>query len=681
MTPWKKTRRLLPVLALAALGPGCKDDVIPPNQLPIMASVIPAQTLVADSAVTFDLSGYFGDPDGDVLAYAAASGDTAVAAAGVMGDTLTIRGVRQGATAVAVTVVNQPPAVADSIPAQELVADSAVTFDLSGYFGDPDGDVLAYAAASGDTAVAAAGVMGDTLTIRGVRQGATAVTVTASDPDGLSASQSVAVTVVNQPPAVADSIPAQELVADSAVTFDLSGYFGDPDGDVLAYAAASGDTAVAAAGVMGDTLTIRGVRQGATAVTVTASDPDGLSASQSVAVTVVNQPPAVADSIPAQTLVAGSAVTFDLSGYFGDPDGDVLAYAAASGDTAVAAAGVMGDTLTIRGVRQGVTAVTVTASDPDGLSASQNVAVDVEANPDRAVLEALYRSTGGSYWRNHTNWLTDASLGDWYGVSVNTLGQVTGLYLGGNGLTGPIPAELGKLASLEHLNLGGNNLTGPIPAELGKLASLQGLNLSSNDLTGPIPPELGKLASLELLNLSSNDLTGPIPPELGNLASLRWLALSGNNLTGPVPAELGKLASLELLYLSRNNLTGPIPAELGKLASLQRLNLASNSLTGPVPAELGKLKDLWLYLDPNAGLCVPGIQSFSTHRESFTWCNETDIRALEALYEAAAGSEWQSDEGWLDGAVLGRLRAKHREKVEDAAQAAMPTVLKRLRIS
>lgn len=29
---------------------------------------------------------------------------------------------------------------------------------------------------------------------------------------------------------------------------------------------------------------------------------------------------------------------------------------------------------------------------------------------------------------------------------------------------------------------------------------------------------------------------------------------------------------------------------------------------------------------------------------------------------------------------LGRLRAKHREKVEDAAQAAMPTVLKRLRI-
>ena len=683
-----------------------------------------------------------------------------------MGDTLTIRGVRQGATAVtvtasdpdglsasqnvAVTVVNQPPAVADSIPAQTLVAGELVTFDLSGYFGDPDGDVLAYAAASGDTAVAAAGVEGDTLTIRGVRQGATAVTVTASDPDGLSASQNVAVTVVNQPPAVADSIPAQTLVADRAVTFDLSGYFGDPDGDVLAYAAASVDTAVAAAGVMGDTLTIRGVRQGATAVTVTASDPDGLSASQNVAVTVVNQPPAVADSIPAQTLVADRAVTFDLSGYFGDPDGDVLAYAAASGDTAVAAAGVMGDTLTIRGVRQGATAVTVTASDPDGLSASQNVAVDVEVNPDRAVLEALYRSTGGSYgsWRTHTNWLTDAPLGDWFGVSVDTLERVTGLKLYNNNLTGPIPPELGKLGSLQGLNLSDNNLTGPIPPELGKLGSLQelylydndltgsippelgklgslqwlylydnsltgsippelgklgslrwlhlydndltgsippelgklgslqrlrlsdnrltgsippelgkldslrGLYLSDNRLTGSIPPELGKLGSLRGLHLRDNDLTGSIPPELGKLGSLQWLHLHDNDLTGSIPPELGKLGSLQELRLHYNDLTGSIPPELGKLASLQYLYLRYNNLTGPVPAELGKLKDLRLYLDPNAGLCVPGIQSFGTHRGSFTWCNETDIRALEALYEAAGGSEWQSDEGWLDGAVL-----------------------------
>ena len=237
---------------------------------------------------------------------------------------------------------------------------------------------------------------------------------------------------------------------------------------------------------------------------------------------------------------------------------------------------------------------------------------------------------------------------------LGNLASLQVLHLYRNSLTGPIPPELGGLDGLDTLNLSSNNLTGPIPPELGNLASLQVLRLNyNNNLTGPIPPELGDLAYLRDLSLYSNDLTGPIPPELGKLASLEYLYLAYNNLTGSIPPELGKLGSLRWLWLVNNSLTGPVPAELGNLASLRYLYLDSNYLTGPVPAELGKLKDLRLSLDPNAGLCVPGIQSFSTHRGSFTWCNETDIRALEALYEAAAGSEWQSDEGWLDGAVLG----------------------------
>ena len=240
-----------------------------------------------------------------------------------------------------------------AIPAQTLVAGQRAAFYLPSYFSDPDGDTLTHTAGVADTGVAVAEVMGDTLTIRGVRQGSTTVTVTASDPDGLSASQSVAVTVVNQPPAVSDSIPAQTLVAGQRAAFYLPSYFSDPDGDTLTHTAGVADTGVAVAEVMGDTLTILGVRQGSTTVTVTASDPDGLSASQSVAVTVVNQPPAVSDSIPAQTLVAGQRAAFSLPSYFSDPDGDTLTHTAGVADTGVAVAEVMGDTLTIRGVRQG----------------------------------------------------------------------------------------------------------------------------------------------------------------------------------------------------------------------------------------------------------------------------------------------------------------------------------------
>ncbi len=227
---------------------------------------------------------------------------------------------------------------------------------------------------------------------------------------------------------------------------------------------------------------------------------------------------------------------------------------------------------------------------------------------DRDVLVALYETTNGPSWRNDENWLTTAPLGEWYGVGANDAGRVVSLYLGGNGLSGPIPLELGDLAALERLDLAGNpHLTGPIPAELGNLAALEGLHLSYNGLTGPIPPELGDLAALERLDLAGNPhLTGPIPAELGNLAALEGLHLDGNGLTGPIPPELGDLAALEGLHLSSNGLTGPIPPELGDLAALEGLHLDGNGLTGPIPLELGNLVALrWLGVHDNEGLSGP----------------------------------------------------------------------------
>ena len=82
---------------------------------------------------------------------------------------------------------------------------------------------------------------------------------------------------------------------------------------------------------------------------------------------------------------------------------------------------------------------------------------------DRAALETLYRATEGPNWLESRNWLTDAPLGEWYGVSTNETGRVRSLGLADKDLTGPIPPEVGNLAVLEVLDLNGNNLTGPIP--------------------------------------------------------------------------------------------------------------------------------------------------------------------------------------------------------------------------
>ena len=228
---------------------------------------------------------------------------------------------------------------------------------------------------------------------------------------------------------------------------------------------------------------------------------------------------------------------------------------------------------------------------------------------DAVALAALYNATDGPNWRNNTNWLTDAPISDWAGVSASNivngdaLGEcvVRSLSLYGNQLSGEIPAELlANLANLSSLNLSGNQLSGEIPAELGNLPHLAFLNLNGNQLSGEIPAELANLTNLHRLDLSDTQLNGTIPAELANLANLSSLDLSDNQLNGTIPAELANLTNLQRLDLSDTQLSGTIPAELGNLLNLEYLKLQDNQLNGTIPIELGNLPNLkQLYLNGN----------------------------------------------------------------------------------
>ena len=157
---------------------------------------------------------------------------------------------------------------------------------------------------------------------------------------------------------------------------------------------------------------------------------------------------------------------------------------------------------------------------------------------DREALVALYNATGGENWLNSDNWLSSQPIGQWHGVSTDDNGRATMLLLGGNQLSGEIPAELSNLSNLTGLFLGNNRLSGVIPAELGNLSNLESLFLFSNQLSGVIPAELGNLSNLIELELSRNQLSGQIPAELGNLTNLESLFLGSNQLTGCIPSSL-----------------------------------------------------------------------------------------------------------------------------------------------
>lgn len=333
-----------------------------------------------------------------------------------------------------------------------------------------------------------------------------------------------------------------------------------------------------------------------------------------------NRAPEANGEISAQVVVVETRVVLDISDYFTDPDGDSLDFSATISDSHIAMVSVPWNSLGMTGLALGTAIVTVTASDPGGLTATQSfdLIVRTQPSPDRQRLVALYHALGGDEWTTNTGWMSHAPIGEWYGVETDEDNRVTALTLRGNGLQGEIPSVVASLSRLSSLDLAGNylggsipaelfrhrelarlkltatRLEGPLPGELGHLTTLTELDLAANrDLKGPIPSELGRLSNLEVLNLSRTSLAAAIPPEFGDLANLRVLNLRQSDIRGRIPAELGNLALLEELVLTENfQMFGPIPPELGNLMNLGNLDLSDNRLHGLIPAQLGDLAEL-----------------------------------------------------------------------------------------
>ena len=334
---------------------------------------------------------------------------------------------------------NQPPRPIGSIPAQALtVGGSALSVDVAQYFTDPDGDALTYSASSSRTGIVRAGASGSTVTLTPVAAGTATVTVTARDPGGLSATQAISVTVEGEEGATAlwsSTLTAApfETTRDGASTRFMGymrteeegedgvrqrGDLSDPDFDFrgtahhvpfLAQNRRYGTIVLRIGPRLDeqdvDSMTLRAdghaldvsdarlfpesIFGGMPVLSIVWDDPGfRWSDGQRIAVQLTtgqdgggaNRAPRASGSIPAQTLsVGGRAASVSVARYFTDPDGDALTYTARSSRTGIVTAAASGSTVTLTPVAAGTATVTVTAHDPGGLSATQSIAVTVQA--------------------------------------------------------------------------------------------------------------------------------------------------------------------------------------------------------------------------------------------------------------------------------------------------------------
>lgn len=416
------------VVSMTATDPGGlmarqSFRVVVPNRAPATVGTIEDRELMVGDSATVDVAGHFSEPDGQELTYTAASSDSARLAVSVRGSRVAVAALAKGTVTVTitatdpgglaavqsflVTVPNRAPVAVDSIPPRTIEVGHTDTLDVSPLFADPDGDTLIYSAEASDSSRVAASIVGGALTVTALAKGEAVVTVTATDDEGATATHSIHVTVPNRPPAAVDAIPPLTLFKDEADTLELAPHFDDPDGDPLTFAATSSDGDVVAVAVAGSagTLVAAAVSQGEAVVTVTATDDEGLTAQQRFQVTVPNRQPAVAITLPAQTLFKRDSVHLDLAGHFTDPDGDSLTLAAVSSDGGLATANITRTTLTVRTAAvTGEATITVTATDPGDLSARQSFTVTVRnrapvatsAIPDLTLGERTSETFGAS---------------------------------------------------------------------------------------------------------------------------------------------------------------------------------------------------------------------------------------------------------------------------------------------
>lgn len=383
-----------------------------PNQPPV-ADAGPDRLMAENDTILIDGSASH-DPEGTVLSFVWSLDGVAISTGPELTrgplplgttETLTLTVTdRSGASStdsMTLTVVTNDPPVANAGPNQTVHYLQPVTFDGTAS-SDPEGAALEHIwtiYGPGELQVSEFPYItgpiiltGPTPTYRFDQAGIYTATLTVTDNVGASASDVMYLTLTNEPP-VADAGPDQTIRTLETVTMDGSGS-SDPEGAPLDYVWSHNGVQIAT----GPTPVVGPFDAGDQTITLTVSDGNGGSASDTMVLTALNRPP-VADAGADRTAVYTETVYIDGSGSF-DPEGLPLSYA-----WTVDGAPVSSTYPILYNGRwsAGTYDIAVTVTDDHGISDTDNMVLTVtneapvaNAGPDQTVNHAQTATLDGT---------------------------------------------------------------------------------------------------------------------------------------------------------------------------------------------------------------------------------------------------------------------------------------------
>ena len=236
-------------------------------------------------------------------------------------------------------------------------------------------------------------------------------------------------------PASIEITPASATLNAIDQTVQLAPVVLDENGAEIADASVTWTSGAVDVATVDDLGLVTAVNNGSAVITAQSG-----SLSASASVTVSQVPVRVVIEIP--TTDTGRVILTDtgqvkLEATVQDRNGHPVAGAEVTWSSSDESVATVSDQGVVNEVSSGFTRITARSGD---LSDSINYGVSISF-----ALGRLYMATNGPDWTQNTNWLTNAPLEEWHGITVGLFGQVVILNLNNNNLGGSIPMDVGQL--------------------------------------------------------------------------------------------------------------------------------------------------------------------------------------------------------------------------------------------
>jgi len=357
------------------------------NNPPVAVFTSTPDTINTGESIAIDASTSY-DPDGTIVSYSWDFGDgttgTGVTTDHVFDDngvytvnlTVTDDDGSTGSTSAMVTVLNISPVAAFTENTTSVIESETIAFDASGSY-DPDGTIVSYSWNFGDGKTAT----GVSTAHAYLQDGTRTVSLTVTDDEGKTDTTTATITVLNKAPVASFTESAEVTTTGDTIAFDASGSY-DPDGTIISYSWNFGD------GNSDTGLTVNHVfdHSGTYTVTLTVTDNNGATDSETATISISNRQPIAAFTANTTEVIENNAVFFDASASY-DPDGTIVSYVWDFGD-GTSATGVTAEHVYTSEGKHSVT-LTLTDNDGDYVSETENIVVNAEPVIQLAILSVI----------------------------------------------------------------------------------------------------------------------------------------------------------------------------------------------------------------------------------------------------------------------------------------------------